>query len=137
MDLDRDPQRMAYAAAEEIRALNHRSMNVEAFYGEYNLINHAPPEVGGVIGGLCVLFDRLPQSIDQASAALQFLEEQQAIRMANGADPGEETSRVLRALINAKQAILVAQTHLREASGVASNMAGHWIDDDELEDAAP
>ncbi|MFE7111799.1 hypothetical protein ACFU98_29650 [Streptomyces sp. NPDC057575] len=135
MDLDCEPQKMAYAAAEEIRALNHRSLDVEAFYGEHNLINHAPAQVAGVIGGLCTLFDRLPQSVEQAAAALAQLEAVEAIRMANGAAVDVSTSRVLRALIDAKQAILVAQTHLREASGVTSNMAGHWIDDDDLEGA--
>lgn len=138
MDLTRDPQKMAYAAAEEVRALNHRSWGLEAFYGEHNLINHAPSQVAGVIGGLYVLFERLPQSVEQAAAALAQLEEQQAIRMVNGAPVGESTSRVLRALIDAKQAILVAQTHLREASGVASNMAGQWpsdVGDGDLEGA--
>ncbi|MFF1916138.1 hypothetical protein ACFVYE_32045 [Streptomyces sp. NPDC058239] len=135
MDLDREPQKMAYAAAEEIRALNHRSLDIKAFYGEYNIINAAPNQVAGMVGGLYTLLERLPQSIQQASAALQHIEEQQAIRMANGDDPGEATSRALRALLDAKQAIQIAQTHLREASGVMSNMGGHFIDDDELEDA--
>ncbi|MEU6925545.1 hypothetical protein [Streptomyces sp. NPDC046631] len=135
MDLDREPQQMIRSAAEEVRCLNHRSMNVEAFYGEHNLINAAPNQVAGVIMGLYTLFERLPQSVEQAAAALAQLEADEAIRMANGADVNEATSGVLRSLIDAKQAILLAQTHLREASGIASNMGGHFLDDDELEDA--
>ncbi|WP_331756343.1 hypothetical protein OHA04_45520 (plasmid) [Streptomyces sp. NBC_01590] len=134
MDLNREPQQMIRAAAEEVRCLNHGSMDVEAFYGEYNVINAAPNQVAGVIMGLYTLFERLPQSVEQAAAALAQLEADEAIRMANGADVNEATSGVLRSLIDAKQAILVAQTHLREASGIASNMGGHFIDDDELED---
>lgn len=135
MDLTRDPHRSIRDAADSVREYNHRTIDgPQAFHGEHP-INTAPPNIGEAIGALYTLFERLPQAVDQTAAAVRHVEEQQAIRMANGDDPGEATSRVLRALIDAKTAMLVAQTHLREASGVSSNMAGHWLDDDELEDA--
>lgn len=55
--------------------------------------------------------------------------------MANGDDPSEAVSRLLRSLIDARQSMLLAQTHLRSSVQVSSNMAGHWLDDDQLEDA--
>ncbi|MFB8122155.1 hypothetical protein ACFVG1_13285 [Streptomyces bacillaris] len=136
MDLTRDPHRSIRDAADNIREYNHRTINgPEAFYGEHNIINAAPPNIGEAIGALYVLFERLPQAVDQTAAAVRHVEEQQAIRMANGDEPDEAVSRLLRDLIDARQSMLVAQTHLRSAVQVSSNMAGHWLDDDELEGA--
>ncbi|MEU8740643.1 hypothetical protein [Streptomyces halstedii] len=130
MDLTRDPHYSIRAAAESVREYNHRTIDgPEAFYGEHQLINHAPPNIGEAIGALYVLFERLPQAVDQTAAAVRYVEEQEAIRMANGDDPGEAVSRLLRALINARQSMLLAQTHLRSAVEVSSNLAGHWLDD--------
>lgn len=136
MDLTRDPHRSIRDAADSVREYNHRTINgPQAFYGEHHIINAAPPNIGEAIGALYTLFERLPQAVDQTAAAVRHIEEQQAIRMANGDDPSEAVSRLLRDLIDARQSMLVAQTHLRSAVQVSSNMAGHWLDDDELEDA--
>lgn len=136
MDLTRDPHRSIRNAADNIREYNHRTINgPEAFYGEHHIINAAPPNIGEAIGALYTLFERLPQAVDQTAAAVRHVEEQQAIRMANGDQPDEAVSRLLRDLIDARQSMLVAQTHLRSAVQVSSNMAGHWLDDDELEGA--
>ncbi|MEV6146395.1 hypothetical protein [Streptomyces sp. NPDC051992] len=132
MDLNREPQTMTHAAAGEIRAANHRTLDVKAFYGENGLISAAPSNVSSTVDGLATLLERLPQTLEQTSRALQHLEEQQAIRMANGGDPGEEVSVVLRALLNAQQAIVVAHGHMREAAGPLSNMGGHFVDEDGL-----
>lgn len=136
MDLTRDPHRSIRDAADNIREYNHRTINgPEAFYGEHNIINAAPPNIGEAIGALYTLFERLPQAVDQTAAAVRHVEEQQAIRMANGDETEEAVSRLLRDLIDARQSMLVAQTHLRSAVQVSSNMAGHWLDDDQLENA--
>ncbi|MFE9491489.1 hypothetical protein ACFYNF_34470 [Streptomyces sp. NPDC006641] len=135
MDLNREPQTIAHAAADEIRAANHLALDVKSFYGENGRIGAAPSNVSSTVDGLATLLERLPQTLEQTSRALQHLEEQQAIRMANGGDPSEEVSVVLRALLNAQQAIVVAHGHMREAAGPLSNMGGHFLDDDELEDA--
>lgn len=95
----------------------------------------APSNVSSTVDGLATLLERLPQTLEQTSRALQHLEEQQAIRMANGGDPGEEVSVVLRALLNAQQAIVVAHGHMREAAGPLSDMGGHFVDEDGLWDA--
>lgn len=136
MDLTRDPHRSIRDAADSVREYNHRTVDgPEAFYGEHQLINHAPPAIGEAVGALYTLFERLPQAVDQTAAAVRHVEEQQAIRTANGDDPDEAVSRLLRDLIDARQSMLLAQTHLRSAVQVSSNMAGHWLDDDQLEDA--
>lgn len=129
MELTRDPHYSIRAAAESVREYNHRTIDgPQAFYGEYP-INTAPPAIGEAIGALYTLFERLPQAVDQTAAAVRHVEEQEAIRMANGDDPGEAVSRLLRALIDARQSMLLAQTHLRSAVQVSSNLAGHWLDD--------
>ncbi|MFJ6238852.1 hypothetical protein ACIQH0_32775 [Streptomyces griseus] len=136
MDLTRDPHRSIRDAADNIREYNHLTINgAEPFYGEHQLINHAPPNIGEAVGALYVLFERLPQAVDQTAAAVRHVEEQQAIRMANGDETDEAVSRLLRALIDARQSMLLAQTHLRSAVQVSSNMAGHWSDDDQLDAA--
>ncbi|PVC80645.1 hypothetical protein DBP19_36520 [Streptomyces sp. CS090A] len=136
MDLTRDPHYSIRDAADSVREYNHRTIDgPEPFYGEHQLINYAPPATGEAVGALYALFERLPQAVDQTAAAVRHVEEQQAIRMANGDEPSEAVSRLLRDLIDAKQSILLAQTHLRSAVQVSSNMAGHWLDDDQLEDA--
>ncbi|MYR75211.1 MULTISPECIES: hypothetical protein [unclassified Streptomyces] len=129
MELTRDPHYSIRAAAESVREYNHRTIDgPQAFYGEHP-INTAPPAIGEAIGALYTLFERLPQAVDQTAAAVRHVEEQEAIRMANDDDPGEAVSRLLRALIDARQSMLLAQTHLRSAVQVSSNLAGHWLDD--------
>lgn len=130
MGLTREPWTIAYAAADEIRALNHRTIDVEGFYGEYNVINSAPPAVCGTVEGLIALTDRLPQALQQAARALQYLEEQQAIRMADGSDVDAQVSRALRGLLDAEQAVKVANAHLREAGTPLAAMGGHFLDEE-------
>ena len=134
MDLDRAPQAISHAAAEEVRALNHRTLDPAAFHGENGLINAAPSNVSSTVDGLATLLERLPQALEQTSRALQRLEEQQAIRMSGGGNPAAEVSVVLRALLNAQHTIQVAHGHMREAAGPLSNMGGHFLDGDGLED---
>lgn len=137
MDQDRTPQQIAYALAEEAQVLNHASHGPEAFYGrdeQGTFISAAPSNVSSTVSGLSTLLGHLPQAVQHAAQALQHLEEKQAIRMANPNHAGEEVSVVLRALLNAQQAITVAHGHLREAAGPLSAMGGHFEDVD-LEDA--
>lgn len=68
MDLNRDPHRSIRDAADSVREYNHRTINgPEVFYGEHQLINHAPPAIGEAVGALYVLFERLPQAVDQTA----------------------------------------------------------------------
>ncbi|MGW1409401.1 hypothetical protein [Streptomyces sp. NPDC002403] len=137
MTNDREPQKIASSLADEAENLIYATRWPEAFYGQDEngtFINAAPANVSDTVNGLTTLLDRLPQVLEQTSRALQHLEEQQAIRMANGTHTGDEVSVVLRALLNAQQAIQVAHSHMREAADPLTNMGGHF-DGDKLEDA--
>lgn len=137
MDLDRDPQNIARTAGDEIRALNHRTIDVQGFYGQDEdgpYISAAPSNVCFTLEALVALTDRLPQALQQISRAVQHLEEQQAIRMTDGSDVADQVSVALRGLLDAEQAVKVANVHLREAGRPLANMGGHFNDND-LEDA--
>lgn len=140
MDLDRTPREIARTLADEARALNHRTIDPTAFYGHDEdgaFINSAPGEAAATAEQLLVLTGRLPQALEQLSQAVQHLEEQQAIRMADGSVVEESMSRVLRGLLDARQAIQVANVHLREISGPLAAMGGHFVGNVELaEDGA-
>lgn len=125
MDLNRTPQDLTYAAAEEIRALNIATQSVSAFHGEDGFRGAAPANLSDTVGGLVALTDRLPQALQQIRRGLQQLEEEQEIRMADGSDPGEGVSAALRALLNAEEAVKAANHALRAASGPMSAMGGY------------
>jgi hypothetical protein len=131
----RTPSTIAQAAADELHALNCATAAPEAFYGEDGHQDGGPAEVAATIHSLLTLTERLPQALGQLARAVQHLEEQQAIRMADGPDVGDEVSRVLRALIDAGQAFKVAGVHLREAGGPLAAMAGRSVDPEDAEAA--
>ncbi|MFD7867354.1 hypothetical protein [Streptomyces sp. NPDC059783] len=127
VDLDREPQKIARNAADEIRALNHRTIDAQGFYGHDEdgpYISAAPPNISATVEALIALTDRLPQALQQASRALQHAEEQHAIVMADGADVADQVSVALRGLLDAEQAVKMANVHLREAGRPLANMGG-------------
>lgn len=133
MRLDREPQELARAASDVIRQLNHATLAVEGFYGHDEdgpYINAAPSNVSATVEALVALTDRLPQALEQASRALQHLEEEQAIRMADGSDVNEQVSVALRSLLDAEQAVKMANVHLREAGRPLANMGGRCAPED-------
>ncbi|GAA0501187.1 hypothetical protein [Streptomyces olivaceiscleroticus] len=129
MDLDRTPGQIAYAAAEEVRTLNHRTLGLDRIAFEN------PPEIGATVEGLLALTDRLGQSLQQLRAGLQQFDEQQAIRMDDGSDPASAATKALRDLLNAEQGLGVMRASLRSAGEAVSHMGGHFAPEDE-EDSA-
>lgn len=127
MDLNRSPSAIAFAAEQEVRALNHATLGKDAF--------QQPADIYAVAESLATLIDRLPQALTQISATVQRFEEQQAIRMDDGSDPGERVSTVLRALLDAQQGLAVAQDGMRRAKSPLAGMGGYWDPADE-EDGA-
>lgn len=123
MDLNRSPQTIGFAVAEEVRALNHRSLDPKAFA--------QPGDVSDTALALNALVERLPQSLAQLATALRGMEERREIRMDDGTDPGERVSEVLRALLNAQEGLAVVRGALSAATGPLSHMGGHFTDDDE------
>lgn len=125
MDQDRTPQELAHAAADTVRELNIVSQSVSAFHGEDGFRGVAPANVAGAVDGLIVLLERLPQTFQQIRRALQQLEEEQQIRMANGADPGEEVAHAVANLQQAEGFIDAARGSLRAAASSMSAMGGY------------
>uniref|UniRef100_A0AAU3H9Y1 Uncharacterized protein n=1 Tax=Streptomyces sp. NBC_01401 TaxID=2903854 RepID=A0AAU3H9Y1_9ACTN len=73
--------------------------------------------IHAAVAGLADHTRALPHDIQHTARALQVIEEQRRLHVADGADTGEQVSTVLRALLNAEQALQVANVHLREADG--------------------
>jgi hypothetical protein len=91
MDLDRDPQTIASAAAEEIRALNHKTL---APGGNFTY----PSNIYDTVGALEAMAERLPQAIGQISRALAKFQADGAIRMNDGSDPGDAVVATVQSL---------------------------------------
>lgn len=118
MDLTRDPQTIAHAAAEEVRALNHSTLAPDAFA--------TPSDVSSAADGIATLLQRLPQTLDQIGAALSRFEGKQAIRMDDGTNVGEQVALVLQAVQTAQAGLGMAESAFRGAAGPLSHMGGHF-----------
>lgn len=130
MDLKRTPPAIGHAAAEEIRALNHRTLDPKAFT--------QPGDVSGVADALATLLERLPQAVAQMQAGLRELEQRDAIRLDDVA-AGDSTARAVSDRVAAVQSALGdtredlsrALATLKRAAGPLSHMGGLWEDDEE------
>jgi hypothetical protein len=122
MDLTRLPSAIAVAAAEEIRALNHRTLDPAAF--QY------PGNVSDVVNALATLAERLDQSISQAGAGLRRLHDEQAIRVDDGSDVDQRVAEVAQELLSAQIALGALKDHLRAAASPLTHMGGLWEDDE-------
>lgn len=127
MDLDRTPSEIARSAAEEIRALNHRTINAKAY--------ETAPSVSGVVSALVTLIERLPQALQQAGAGLEALHDRGQIRLA-GADStdqalAEAVANVMVSLDYARNDLESVLRELKAAAGPLDNMGGPWPDADE------
>src|SRR4051794_30815036 len=107
MDLNREPQEMAREGAEEIRCLNHRTINT----GSYTY----PGQVAVTVEGLRELAARLPQALQQMRDGLSELDRAGKIRMENGSDPHPHVVDVAECLKKAEQAANALRATLQEA----------------------
>jgi hypothetical protein len=123
VDLNREPRQIAYAAAEEIRALNHRTLDPKAMPN--------PGDVAGTIEGLHALLQRLPQAIEQLQQALQGMGDRQEVRMDNGSDPSESVLAACRGLWEAEERARGAESALQAVVNQVSHMGGHFTDEDD------
>lgn len=126
----REPSSIAHAAADEVRALNLATASPEGFYDTSGDQDGGPSEVSATVQGLLALAEHLPRALEQASRALQHLEEHQVILTTDGSDVGDQVSRALRGLIDAQQAFRMAGVHLREAGVPLARMSGFSIEDE-------
>jgi hypothetical protein len=129
MDLNRDPQTIAAAAAEEIRALNHKTLTPG---GSFTY----PSNIYDTVGSLETMVERLPQALDQIGRALAKFNADGVIRMDDGSDPGEAVAAVTRALESGKSVAEALGTILQVAVQPLGKMwfqapPGHDDADDE------
>jgi len=128
VDLDRTPPAIANAAAEELRALNHRTLGPTKAYKN-------APEISEVVSALTTLIERMPQALQQAEAGLETLYDRNEIRLA-AADSSqkalaEAVSTVAVSLQYARNGLASVLRELKSAAGPLSNMGGHWPDDED------
>ena len=118
MNLNREPSTIARAAAEEVRALNHRTLDAHVFDEPsqiYNTVNELKQAVWG-----------MPQAIEQTWGELRTMRDADAIRMDNGSSVSEEAEKARLELNEARQLLAKAGAALDRATGVLSHMGGQW-----------
>ncbi|MFJ8657484.1 hypothetical protein ACIRNU_34740 [Streptomyces rochei] len=126
MDLNRSPSQIARSAAEEIRALNHRTLSPKVYTEPADLANTAD--------GIVTLLERLPQTLKQLRGGLRMLEEVMEIRTDNGQEPHVAVGLASSHLLVAEDDIESVITALRRARAELSHMAGPWPEGDEDEE---
>jgi hypothetical protein len=118
MDLNREPATIARSAAEEVRALNHRTINGSAF--------EEPSDIYRTIGEIKQAVWGMPQAIEQIWGELRTMRDADTIRMDNGSDVAEEAEKARQELNEARQLLAKAGTALDRATSVLSHMGGQW-----------
>jgi hypothetical protein len=113
-----DPTEAAHEAAEAIRTLNH--LTYSKGWAEH------PGDVSTVAGALLRLAERLPQALGQLYAELDRLDQADAIRMDNGAEPGVEAGRVLAALERTRAQTEQMRSALSAVASGLGHMGGHF-----------
>jgi diketogulonate reductase-like aldo/keto reductase len=116
MNLNREPAAIANAAAEEIRALNHRTLDAKAF--------EQPADVYRTIDALTQFVRYMPQAIEQTWKQLRAMEQQGAIRMDNLSDVDVAMEEARLALSEARRLVATGGGFLNDAAQTLSRMGG-------------
>jgi hypothetical protein len=123
MDLNREPRQIASAAAEEVRALNHRTLDPKAFT--------QPGDVSDTANSVASIVERLPQALNQMAAGLSVLEEAGRIRMDDGSQVAVRAEEARQYLMAARDGLDGVLADLRRATGPLSHMGGLWEDEED------
>jgi len=130
MDLDRTPSQISSAAAEEIRALNHRTLDAKVFEN--------PSDVAYTADGIAAVIQRLPQTLRQLQAGLETLHANQRIRLADRPphqvtqdDVDRAVFTALCGLHDAEHALGAVEQGLRDAQRVLGNLGAPWPEGDD------
>lgn len=118
MNLNREPATIARSAAEEIRALNHRTIARSAF--------EEPSEIYSTVNELKQTVWGMPQAIEQIWGELRTMRDADAIRMDNGTDVNEEAEKARVELNGARQLLAQAGAALDRATNTLAHMGGQW-----------
>ncbi|MCX4707081.1 hypothetical protein [Streptomyces sp. NBC_01373] len=118
MNLNREPATIARSAAEEIRALNHRTLGTRAF--------EEPSQIYSTINELKQAVWGMPQAIEQIWGELRTMRDAGTIRMDNGSDITEAAETARQELNDARQLLAQAGQALDRATGILSHMGGQW-----------
>ena len=129
MDLSRTPAKIADAAAEELRAFNHRTLDAKAF--------EQPSDVSDAAGALARIVQYLPQALRQLETGLERLHEEQRIRL-DDKQPGETSQQdvfdrvtaVVLALREARVDLSRLDDRMREVWGPLSHMGAPWKEEE-------
>lgn len=118
MNLNREPSTIAEAAAEEVRAFNHRSLDSGAF--------EQPADVYRTVNALTQIVRYMPQAIEQTWKQLRAMEQDGAIRIDSGADVKAEMEKARLALSEARRLVATGGGFLDDATQTLSRMGGQW-----------
>lgn len=118
MNLNRDAATIAAAAAEEIRSLNHRTFDVDAF--------DQPSDIYRTVSALTQIMQGLPQAIEQTWRQLRAMQESDAIRTDDGGDLNERIDETRLALSEARRLTATGSGLLGEAARHLSHLGGKW-----------
>ncbi|MGW0577749.1 hypothetical protein ACWD25_17645 [Streptomyces sp. NPDC002920] len=118
MNLNREPATIARSAAEEIRALNHRTIGGNAF--------EEPSGIYSTVGEIKQAVWGMPQAIEQIWGELRAMRDADSIRMDNGTTVAEEAETARQHLNEARQLLAQAGKALDRATGILSHMGGQW-----------
>ncbi|MFG3512175.1 hypothetical protein [Streptomyces bobili] len=114
MPKPKTPAQIAGAAAEEIRALNHVTLDPKSL--------RYPPHVSETAQALVQMIDRLPQALLQVSEAVRRHASQRLIRMDDGTDPAKAADEVMNNLADAIRDVGQLSTSLHFAASVLFHM---------------
>jgi hypothetical protein len=129
VDLERTPETIAYAAAEELRALNHRTLSSDVFT--------YPAEVQSTASGLNALFQTLPQSLGQLTAGLNHVQQSQTLLSRDDTDVDQTVNEVRAAIASSRAHVKAAQRALQDVVDKLALVGARYVpdDDDELSNA--
>lgn len=129
MDLNRPPSEIANAAAEEMRALNHRTLKPDSFENA--------PDLARSADGIAAVIQRLPQALQQLEVGLQALHDESQIRLADrhpsevsAADISRAVFDALFDLREAREALGRVEEHIQSSTRVLRNLGAPWPDEE-------
>ncbi|MFC9736059.1 hypothetical protein ACFWG5_34560 [Streptomyces hydrogenans] len=125
MDLDRTPETIAYAAAEELRALNHRTLSSDVFT--------YPAEVQSTASGLNKLLQTLPQSLSQLTAGLDHVQQSQTLLSRDDTDVEQTVDEVRAAIESSAAHVKAAQRALEDVVNKLAVVGVRYVPDGDEE----